>query len=72
MAKKQFKIRVQLVFTGEVNVMAHDRKEAEHLAQCLIPSIGHVEALAEGIKDFNVSQKGETVVKRREEVCDEA
>lgn len=33
MAKKNFKIRARLVFSGEVTVRANSRKEAEELAE---------------------------------------
>lgn len=71
MAKKQFKIRAKLVFSGEVTVQAHSRQEAEALVQRHISAqLGTVFVQLEGeeaVKDYSFALKSETVINRKQE-----
>lgn len=69
MAKKTFKIRARLVFSGEVSVRANSRQDAERIAESSISArLGEVQNQDEdAVVDFEFSTKSETVVKRREE-----
>lgn len=72
MAKKQYKIRAKLVFSGQVTVAAHSRQEAEAMVEKNIAGqLGRVEVQPEAeerIQDWDFSLKGEqlsTESKRR-------
>ncbi len=71
MAKKQFKIRAKLVFSGEVVVQAHSRQEAESLVQRYVGAqLGKVEVQPEGaeeVADYDFALKSETVINRKQE-----
>lgn len=72
MAKKNFKIRARLVFSGEVTVRANSRKEAEELAERLIgATLGEVsvqtDEQAEAITDWDFRLKSETRINRKQE-----
>lgn len=68
MAKKQFKIRAKLVFSGEVVVQAHSRQEAESLAStCVAAMLGKVEVMSERVQGFEFPTHGETVINRKQE-----
>lgn len=72
MAKKNFKIRARLVFSGEVTVRANSRKEAEELAERYIgANLGEVsvqsDEQAEAITDWKFSLKSETRINRKQE-----
>ncbi len=75
MAKKKFKIRAKLVFSGEVVVQAHSRQEAEALVQRYVSAqLGTVFVQSEGeeaVKDYDFTLKSETVINRKQEVGDE-
>lgn len=73
MAKKTFKIRARLVFSGEVSVRANSRQDAERIAESSISArLGEVQNQDEdAVVDFEFSTKSETVVKRREEAVEE-
>lgn len=76
MAKKEFKIRVKFVFTGEAKVMAHDRKEAEATAEKDLRPVIDRERLAslllpvdrdeETVTGVTFNGQGVTVVSRQE------
>ena len=70
MAKKQFKIRARLVFSGQVTVTAHSRQEAEAIVEKDISGqLGKVEVQPEAeerIQDWDFSLKGEAVVNRKQ------
>lgn len=72
MAKKNFKIRARLVFSGEVTVRANSRKEAEELAERYIgATLGEVSVQsyeqAEAITDWDFRLKSETCINRKQE-----
>lgn len=76
MAKKNFKIRARLVFSGEVTVRANSRKEAEELAERLIgATLGEVsvqsDEQAEAITDWDFRLKSETRINRKQEEGEE-
>lgn len=76
MAKKNFKIRARLVFSGEVTVRANSRKEAEELAERLIgATLGEVsvqpDEQAETIIDWDFRLKSETRINRKQEEGEE-
>ena len=76
MAKKNFKIRARLVFSGEVTVRANSRKEAEELAERLIgATLGEVsvqpDEQAEAITDGDFRLKSETRINRKQEESEE-
>lgn len=76
MAKKNFKIRARLVFSGEVTVWANSRKEAEELAERLIgATLGEVsvqpDEQAETITDWDFRLKSETRINRKQEEGEE-
>lgn len=76
MAKKNFKIRARLVFSGEVTVRANSRKEAEELAERLIgATLGEVsvqpDEQAEAITDWDFHLKSETRINRKQEEGEE-
>ncbi len=72
MAKKSFKIRARLVFSGEVTVRANSRKEAEEIAERYISAqLGQVEVQpdeqAEAITNYDFRLKSETCINRKQE-----
>lgn len=71
MAKKQFKIRAKLVFSGEVVVQAHSRQDAEALVQRHVSArLGSVFVQSEGeeaVKDYDFAIKSETVINSKQE-----
>ena len=71
MAKKRFKIRARLVFSGEVVIAAATRQEAEAIVENgLRALLGKVEAdpyVEERIKDWKFSTHAETTVNRKED-----
>lgn len=76
MAKKNFKIRARLVFSGEVTVRANSRKEAEELAERLIgATLGEVsvqpDEQAEAITYWDFRLKSETRINRKQEEGEE-
>lgn len=76
MAKKNFKIRARLVFSGEVTVRANSRKEAEELAERLIgATLGEVsvqpDEQSEAITDWDFRLKSETRINRKQEEGEE-
>lgn len=71
MAKKRFKIRARLVFSGEVVIAAATRQEAEAIAEKgLHALLGKVEAdpyVEERIKNWEFCTHAETTVNRKED-----
>lgn len=68
MAKKIFKIRAKFVFGGQVQIKAHNRQEAEAIAEKNIAaSLGKVEAFDEDVVDWGFIMHGETVINRKEQ-----
>lgn len=67
MAKKTYKIRVKFVFSGSVDVRAHDRKEAEAVAEKMAARLSDVNPLHDDIVDWDVNIKTSAVIKRNEE-----
>lgn len=67
MAKKTYKIRVKFVFPGSVDVRAHDRKEAEAVAEKMAARLSNVNPLHDDIVDWDVNIKASAVIKRNEE-----
>lgn len=75
MAKKKFKIRAKLVFSGEVTVQAQSRQEAEALVQRHVSArLGtvfvHPMGDEEVIQDYDFAVKGEAVINRKQEADD--
>lgn len=69
MARKKFKIRARISFSGRFEVEAHSRQEAEEIVEKSIGAIlGQVEVLDEHVSDWDVQTHGTTTVNRREEV----
>ncbi len=68
MAKKNYKIRARIVFTGEVTVRAHSRQEAEAaVGKGIAALLGRVEVQPEAedfITDWDFPTHGEVIVKR--------
>lgn len=68
MAKKTFKIRAKFVFGGQIQVKAHNRQEAEAVAEKNIAALlGEVEAFDDDIVDWDFPIHGEKVINRKEE-----
>lgn len=71
MAKKQFKIRERLVFSGHAVVAAATRKEAEAIVENgLRALLGKVEAdpsVEERIKNWEFCTHAETTINRKED-----
>lgn len=71
MAKKQFKIRARLVFSGHAVVAAATRQEAEAIVENgLRALLGKVEAdpsVEERIKDWEFCTHAETTINRKED-----
>lgn len=71
MAKKSYKIRARIVFTGEVTVQAHSRQEAETaVGNGIAALLGRVEVQSEAedlITDWDFPTHGEVIVKRNGE-----
>ena len=67
MAKKTYKIRVKIVFPGSVEVRAHDRKEAEAVAEKMAARLGDVQPLHEDIVNWDINIKASAVINRKEE-----
>lgn len=67
MEKKNFKIRVKLVFSGSVTVKARDRKEAEQIAcSGLAAQLGKVESLSERVAEWDIQTKGAAFINRKD------
>lgn len=67
MAKKTFKIRAKFVFSGQVEVQAHNRQEAEAIVEKnIVALLGKVEAFDEDIVNWNFPIHGDTVINRRQ------
>lgn len=75
MAKKQFKIRARLSFSGEVSVRENSRKDAEAFVQREISArLGEVAVMSDGsasVTAYSFAPKGEMVINRREDKADE-
>lgn len=68
MAKKTFKIRAKFIFGGQVKVQAHNRQEAEAIAEKNITALlGKVEAFDEDIVDWDFPTHCDTVINRKEQ-----
>lgn len=68
MARKKFKIRARISFSGRFEVDAHSRQEAEEIVEKSVGAIlGQVEVQDEHVSDWDVQTHGTTVVNRREE-----
>lgn len=68
MAKKTFKIRAKFVFGGQVKVQAHNRQEAEAIAEKNIAALlGEVEAFDDDIVSWGFVKHGEAVINRKEQ-----
>lgn len=71
MAKKKFKIRAKLVFSGEVTIQAHSRQEAEALVERNIGAhLGDIFVqleVSDDVKDYEFATHSETVINRRQE-----
>lgn len=71
MAKKQFKIRARLVFSGHAVVAAATRKEAEAIVEKGIAGqLGKVEVqptAEDDIRDWDFSIKSEIIINRKQE-----
>lgn len=67
MAKKQFKIRARIAFTGEFVVRASSREQAEEkIKQSCGCTLGNIQSLDENI-DWEFPVHGEIEIKRKQQ-----
>ena len=68
MAKTKFKIRVKIVFSGQVKVQAHSRQEAEAIVKrSIVAELDTVNAFDDDIVDWDFCSHGETIINREQE-----
>lgn len=65
MAKKEFKLRGKLIFSGEFTVRAHSKQEAEETLKRSVSLIcNDVRSITESVSKWSVSSHGEIVLNK--------